>query len=455
MKTRAKETLLKKEDFREKSYWMTTREYSPGEPLRGRIDVDTAVIGGGYTGLSTAYHLKKDEPSMKIALLEGQVAGFGASGRNAGFSMTLFGLSLSVTALRFGKEKAMEAHRYMERSVDTTRDLIETLGLDCDYEHNGFLRIATSEKYKKRILHDMELFHKMGITDVQWIDREKTREEVNSPQYLGALWEPRSGILNPAKLSWSWADKLREMNIDIYENTPVTEISRKGKKLRLVTPEGEVYADKVVLATNAWSHFFPQLKRKQIPVWTHIVLTEPLRDEHFREIRWQNRQGVEDARNLVHYYRLTRDNRLLMGGRDVSLTYNGWDMDHDLNEATFAGLKKDVGEIFPVLKGIRYTHQWGGPVSVPLDMAPVIGYAGDKRVVYSLGCMGHAVSMTHLNGRTLAEMVLEKKTGLTDTFFVDRTTIPWPPQPLTQLATKAVLGYLHREDRIFDEYSGG
>ncbi len=452
MKKGAQESLLKKEDFRDKSYWMTTRDYSPGEPLRGRIDVDTAIIGAGYTGLSTAYHLKKDEPSMKVALLESQIVGFGASGRNGGFNMTLFGLTLSITAFRFGKEKAKEAHHYMERSVDTTRDLIETLGLDCDYEHTGFLRVAPSEKYKKRILHEIELAHKLGLTGIDWIDKDKTREEVNSPMYIGAWWEPRCGILNPAKLAWSWAEKLRGIDVDIYENSPVIELSKGNGKIRLKTPEGEVFADRVVIATNAWSHFFPQLMRKQVPVWTHIVMTEPLKDEHFREIRWHNRQGIEDARNLVHYYRLSADNRLVMGGRDVSLTYKKWDMDHDLNEATFDGLKEDISEIFPVLKNITYTHQWGGPVSVPLDMAPAIGYAGDKRVVYSLGCVGHGVSMTHLNGRTLADMVLEKKTDLTEVFFVNRTTIPFPPQPLKQLALRSILGYMHMEDRIYDEH---
>ncbi len=158
---------------------------------------------------------------------------------------------------------------------------------------------------------------------------------------------------------------------------------------------------KLVLATNAYSLLIPQLRRKQAPAFTHIVLTEPLSERHLAEIGWCNRQGIEDARNLVHYYRLTADNRLLMGGSDVSLTY-GDDMEHDKNARIFADLERDVVKIFPPLQGVRFTHRWGGPVSVTVDMAPALGYLGDQRAVYSLGCIGHGVSLAHLNGQTIS-----------------------------------------------------
>jgi glycine/D-amino acid oxidase-like deaminating enzyme len=440
--------------FKEKSFWMTTRDYTPNDPLREHIKVDVAIVGGGFTGLSSAYHLKRAENGLRIALLESQVIGYGASGRNGGFNMTLFGLTLGISAIRFGKAKAREAHLYMEKAVDTLKDLVNELNLDCDYEHPGFLRVATSEKYKKRILEEIELAHKLNLEGIEWLDKATVQEQVRSPMYLGAWWEPRCGILNPAKLAWSWKEIIESLSVSVFENTPVTEISRVNGNVVLDTPDGQIRAHKIILATNAWSHFFPQLKRKQIPVWTHIVLTEPLTEKQFKEIGWQNRQGIEDARNLVHYYRLTADNRLLMGGRDVSLGRGDFtDMEKDLNTDTFCGLKADVRELFPALNDIQFTHEWGGPVSVPLDMAPAIGYAGDKQVVYSLGCVGHGVSLTHLNGRTLADLILEHKTDLTDVFFVNRRTIPWPPGPLRNLTVKAILGYMHWEDRRFDQKS--
>ncbi|MBU0992843.1 MAG: FAD-binding oxidoreductase [Proteobacteria bacterium] len=438
-----------KSDFREKSFWLSKGEYEPESSLTGHVDADVAIVGGGFTGLSSAYHLKKESPGLKIALLEGDVIGYGASGRNGGFNMTLFGLTLSITALRFGKNRAKEAHLYMERAVDTLKDLVRELKIDCDYEHPGFLRVATSEKYKKRLLHEIEFAHKMGLKGIEWLDENALKNEVRSPQYLGAWWEPRCGILNPAKLSWGWKDVLKKMGVDIYEDTKVIDISRQPVKVSLTTPKGTLTAGKVVLATNAWSHLIQPVKWKQIPAWTHIVLTEPLTQSQFDEIGWQNRQGIEDARNLVHYYRLTADNRLLMGGRDVSLSY-GKDMDKDMNEATFRGLEDDVRSIFPSLRTIRFTHRWGGPVSITLDMAPALGYLGDNRMVYSVGCMGHGVSLTHLNGKTVSDLVLDKKTDLTDVFFVNRKTIPFPPEPLRNLASKAILGYMHFEDKLYD-----
>ncbi len=440
---------MKTENFREKSYWLSTRDYRPGMPLTRDIEADVAVVGGGFTGLSTAFHLKREAPDLRIALLESEVIGFGASGRNGGFNMTLFGLTLGITAVRFGKKKAKEAHLYMEKAVDLLRDLVAELNLDCDYEHSGFLRVATSEKYRARILDEIELAHKLGLKGIEWLEKDRLDRQVHSPMYLGAWWEPRCGILNPAKLAWSWKDVLVSMGVALYESTPVAEISRGNGKILLSTPGARVRADKVVMATNAWSHFFPELRRKQIPVWTHIVLTEPIGEKAFAEFGWQNRQGIEDARNLVHYYRLTADNRLLMGGRDVSFS-SGTDMDRDLDPPTFEGLKADVRQIFPALRDIRFTHQWGGPVSVPLDMAPALGFLGDKNVVYSLGCVGHGVSLTHLNGKTICDLVLERKSALTDVFFVNRRTIPWPSGPLRNMAIRAILRYMHWEDRCFD-----
>jgi glycine/D-amino acid oxidase-like deaminating enzyme len=441
---------MESQSFSAKSYWLSSREYVPGPSLCKDIDVDVAIVGGGFTGLSTAYHLKKAEPGLRIALLESEVIGFGASGRNGGFNMTLFGLTLGITALRFGRQKAREAHLYMEKAVDLLRDRVAELKLDCDYEHPGFLRVATSEKYRARILEEIELAHALGLHGIEWLEKDQLEQEIRSPLYLGAWWEPRCGILNPAKLAWSWKEVISDTGVAVYEKSPVMEIRRQPGKITLAAADGRVRADKVVMATNAWSHFFPAMRRKQVPVWTHIVLTEPIGEKTFAEIRWQNRQGIEDARNLVHYYRLTADNRLLMGGRDVSVAASYDDMDHDANPVTFAGLKEDVRQLFPALKHIRFTHEWGGPVSVPLDMAPALGYLGDKNVVYSLGCVGHGVSLTHLNGKTLSDMVLGRQTDLTDVFFVNRRTIPWPPKPLRSLAVKAILGYMHWEDRRFD-----
>jgi len=433
-------------DHRDKSFWLDTYgEYAPNPPLRGDVDVDVVIVGGGFTGLMTAYHLRGDDQALRVIVLESEVIGFGASGRNGGFSMTLFGLEPAVTKLLFGAQRTAEAHRYMIRAVDHVDALVREHGLQSDYWFPGFLRVATTPAYVRRIERDIDILSRLGITGIEWWERDRVRAEVDSPLFLGAWWEPRCGLLNPAKHVRELKRIAAAAGVEIYETTPAAEISRDGTGVRLRTPHGTVKAKKVVLATNAYSHLIPELRSKQTPVFTHMVVTEPLDERRRAAIGWRNRQGLEDARNLVHYFRLTADGRLAMGGSDVTLAYGG-DMGHDSNDKTFADLERDVVRLFPALSGVRFTHRWGGPVSVPIQLAPALGHVGDRRMLYSLGCVGHGVSLSQLNGRTLADLVQERRTDLTDVWFVDRRVIPWPPEPLRFAASKLIKGYFRAED---------
>jgi glycine/D-amino acid oxidase-like deaminating enzyme len=436
-------------DYSDKSFWLATYgEYSPNPPLLGETKVDIAIIGAGFTGLSTAFNLRKADQGLSVAVLEGEVVGFGASGRNGGFSMTLFGLEPAVTKALFGQQRTVEAHHYMEKAVDYVDELVKQYHLDADYWFPGFLRAATTPGYVKRIQHDLEILTSMGVTGISWIEADQIKREVNSPRFLGGWWEPRSGLLNPAKQARELKRLAQQFGAQVYEQTPVTEIQRQSDFI-LSTPQARLIAKKVIFATNAYSHLFPQLRRKQVPAFTHMIVTDPLTQAQLEPIGWVNRQGIEDARNLVHYFRLTIDNRLAMGGSNVSIAYGG-NMEYDLNSQTFEDLEQDVSWLFPSLKGVKITQRWGGPVSVPVQMAPAIGFIGDERAIYSLGCVGHGVSMTHLNGCTLADLALERKTGLTDVWFVNRSMIPWPPEPVRLLASQVIRGYLRLEDSFYE-----
>jgi glycine/D-amino acid oxidase-like deaminating enzyme len=435
-------------DYRTKSFWLSAAPYEPSPPLKGDIAVDVAIVGGGFTGLSAALHLREAQ-ALDVAVLESEVVGFGASGRNGGFAMTLFGLTMSLTGLRFGKAKAKEAHLYMERAVDYVGELVEKHGIDSEYERTGFLRVATAPGYVRRIQKEIKLAHALGIEGIDWLDAQQTAERVRSPLYLGAWWEPRCALINPAKQAWGLKGAAEARGARFFEHTPTTSITRTATGVILRTPGGTVRAKKLVLATNAYSHLIPGLRHSQVPAFTHIVLTEPLTPERLAPIGWRGREGIEDARNLVHYYRLTSENRLLMGGGNIATTY-GENMDRDLDSSVFGELERHIQRLYPSLRGVRITHRWGGPVSVPMDMAPAMGFLGDERVVYSLGCMGHGVSLTHLNGRAIADLVLGRRSDLTSVFFVNRRTLPWPPEPLRLILSQAIRGYLHAEDAWYD-----
>jgi glycine/D-amino acid oxidase-like deaminating enzyme len=439
-------------DYRTRSWWLESlpEAITPNPPLEARETADVAIIGGGYTGLSAGFHLKHFRPEMDVRLIESDVCGYGASGRNGGFSMTLFGLTKGITRLRFNDRKARQAHLYMEQAVDYLHEVITRNAIACDYERSGYLLVGTSPAQVRRIEHDFRIMARWGLGGVERWDQDRLAAEFNTDFYKLGWFEPRCGILNPAKLARGLKALAESSGVRIYEQSPVSRFERnRGGGFTIRTEQGVLHSRYLVLATNAYSILFPRLRRLQYPVFTHIVMTEPLTRRQRDAIGWQCRAGVEDARDLIHYYRLTADNRIVMGGGDVSVGHAA-DLDKDLNAKTFAHLKRHVTEVFPQLEGIRFTHQWGGPVSVTADLAPVIGYLGaDKDAFFSLGCIGHGVSMTTLNGRTIAELITGRRTERTQMFFVGRRTVPWPPGPITYGLAQALRGYLKLEDRLY------
>jgi glycine/D-amino acid oxidase-like deaminating enzyme len=418
--------------------------YLPSPALAGDLGVDIAIVGGGFQGLATAIALRKAAPSVRVAVLENEVVGYGASGRNGSFAMTVVGLGIGTMARLKGRQFVREAHRYMERAVDGLENLIREHGLDCDMTRPGFLRMATTPSYARRLRHDIELINSLGLEDLEWLERDAARAKVNSALYLGAMWEPRLLLMNPARLVREEKRLALALGAQVYERTPVTAI-RRGRTFALETPGGTVTAEKLVLATNAYSILIPELRRKQTPAWTYMIATEPLGDRHFAEMRWQERNGVEDARNLIHYYRISPDDRLVIGGGPVGLSY-GTSLAHDSDASAWHHLEDHMRLLFPALRGVRVTHRWGGPFSVTLDFTPALGYLGDERAVYALGCIGHGVSMTHQNALVLTDLLLERRTENTACPFVNRRVIPWPPEPLRSLAARTVRAYLRMED---------
>lgn len=431
------------------SLWLDTYvPYTPAPPLLGDLDVDVAIVGGGFTGLMTAYELCRAPQAPRVAVLEARTVGYGASGRNGSFGMTVVGLGFGTTAMLRGRQFVKDAHTYMERAVDRMSELIEQEHLDCEYLRPGFLRVATTEAYIRRLQHDIDLMQSLGFQGIDWIDANAVRERVNSDRYLGALWEPRLVLVNPARLVRAERELAARAGAQVFENTPVLSIQRQSG-FDLVTPHGHVRAQRLVFATNAYTHLFPALRSRQIPAFTYMVATEPLSEQQLAPIGWQGYEGIEDARNLIHYYRLTPDKRLVMGGGPVGLTW-GRSLEGERDAGAWQHLENHVRWLFPSLRSVRFSHHWGGPFSVTMDLAPAIGYTADKQAVYSVGCIGHGVSTSHLNAQVIRDLVLDRSSDLLACPFVNRTVIPWPPEPLGSLAARGIRTYLRAEDWYYE-----
>jgi glycine/D-amino acid oxidase-like deaminating enzyme len=440
------------------SLWLAEYgEYQPEPALAGDLDVDAAVIGGGFTGLATAIALKRREPSLNVAVVEARTVGYGASGRNGSFAMTVIGLGFGTTAMLRGKDFLRRAHSYMERCVDELERFIDDAGLKCDKLRPGFLRVATTPSYVKRLQKQVELMTSLGFDGISWLDGEATRQMVDSERYLGAMWEPRLLLVNPAKLVREQKRYALELGVRVFESSPVLAVAPapaspgSGHGHRLLTPRGSVSTPKLAFATNAYSHLFGALDRLQLPAFTYMIATEPLTDEQLAPIGWRGGQGIEDARNLIHYYRLTPDKRIVLGGGPVGLTANG-SLDGDTDEQAWRHLEQHLHWLWPHLSNVAITHRWGGPFSVTLDLTPALGYVGeDRSAVYALGCIGHGVSMSYLNGEVLSELLLADGAELAaECPFVNRRLMPWPREPLASFAEHAIRGYLEAEDAFYE-----
>jgi glycine/D-amino acid oxidase-like deaminating enzyme len=419
-------------------HWQASRSARPARPaVQGDITVDVAVIGGGYTGLSTAYHLKCADPSLDVAILEAETTGFGASGRNAGFVMSLFGSSVGLMKLLHGNKRIREAHDFMVGAIGSLEAMIAENNIDCDYERTGFLRVATTDAYAKRIRHEVEFFQGLGIDGFEWVDRDWIAQRVRSPAFLGACWEPGCGSLNPMK----WVEALRELALGrgarLYEGTRVTRVRRTSGRYLLTTPGGTVSATKVVYATNGYTHLLLGMRSKQAPAFTYIVVTDPLTPDQLASIGWKGRETIEDGRSFMHFYRLTKDGRILAGGGPGHVPFGGG-MHHDTSVKAWEHLKRFIGETFPALRGIRIAHRWGGAFSVTANFTPQVGSMDGGGAVYSVGCTGHGVALTQMNGRIIRDLILERETDLTNLWFVNQRTLPMPPEPILSIATKTV-----------------
>ncbi len=436
-------------EYRDKSWWLGATPYEESPPLSGDLEVDVAVVGGGFTGLSSAYYLKEHDPKLKVAVLESEVVGYGASGRNGGFSMPLLGWHIAYLVWAYGPERAGRAHHFMLDCVRHTRALVEREKMDCDLEYNGLLVLARTPRQMWSLERDLKAFAQIGVKDCELLDQAALKPRLNSAWHLGALFEPETAILNPAKLAREYKRVNQARGVAFYERTPVEKLE-PGKPVLLTTPGGRVRADKVVLALNAFATRLKVRENMFVPMFTYIICTEPIPDRAYRELGWVRREGIEDKRQLVHYLRLTRDNRLVFGGRDAPYFFGNATENRESHAETFAGLDADLRSMFPMLKDIKVTHRWGGPVAVTLFFVPTFGYwRGYENIAYGMGYCGHGVALSTAAGKIITDLLIGRTGQYDDLLFVHNQPGWIPPEPFRYPVANGIRLSL----RAFDSWS--
>lgn len=428
-------------------YWRETEQVEPGPPLRGAHTADVCIVGGGYTGLWTAYYLKKAEPSLDIHILEADYAGSGASGHGDGFVTPTIGHSLASVAHAYGTERAKVAYSVVGRSIVELGRFCRQHGIDAQYEPTGYLNVATTDGQRRWLDKDLELIAKLGANQVpELLDGPQLRAMIDSPALL-AGFKVGGALVNPHRMSRGLSRVVRGMGVTISERTPVTDVRRTVGGHLATAAGGTVTAAKLLYATNAYQHRFAPFKQLVRPYWSYAAVTEPLTEEQLAQVSWPGREGFVEARNLILFARLTQQNRVLIGGGPAVNRFGNDMSDRNMrNPASMALLRRTFDRYFPAWKDVRFTHAYGGCLDMTPDLVPHVGPVGDG-TFFAHGYCGNGVALTNTIGKVLRDLILERRTAYSELLFVGAQRRTYRPEPLAFLTGKAHSTYMSLQDR--------
>lgn len=418
----------------------------PPPPLHGATDADLVVVGGGYTGLWTALRAKERDPELDVVLLEAGRCGDQASGRNGGFAAASLTHGFGNGMERWPEELAT-LDRLGAENLAGIGEAVRRYGIDCHWEQTGELTVATAPHQVAELAEQARAMRAAGH-DVELLDGPAVQAMVGSPSYLAALHDPTgTAMVEPARLAWGLREACRSLGVRVHEQSPVTELARAGRGVEARTDAGSVRARHAVLATNAFPPLLARLRLMVVPVYDYVLATEPLSAGQLASVGWAGRQGVGDAANLFHYYRLTRDNRILWGGYDAVYHFGSRiragleqrDATHDLLAGHFF-------ETFPQLAGLRFTHRWGGVIDTSTRFAAFYGTAYDGRVAYALGYTGLGVAATRFAADVVLDLLGRETTERTALRMVRERPLPFPPEPLRFAGVQLTRWSLARAD---------
>jgi glycine/D-amino acid oxidase-like deaminating enzyme len=432
------------------SFWLETcgDDLAHRPAFRGDVEADCAILGAGYSGLWTAYYLLKREPSLRVVLSDAEISGFGASGRNGGWVSSGFPVTVGRLVRRFGTQPARAMLQAVSTSIDEIDRVLRQEKIEAEFVKGGALRIARGAAQVPAIENAFEAYAHLGLGDrYALLDRAAVDARIRVPNAQGALFTRDCALMHPGKLVRGLARVVEGMGATIFERSPITRFEGNPTP-RLLGSGGTIRARTIILAGEAYLTRLRPLHRVLLPVYSSIVLTEPLTDEMWSEIGWAGREAVSSNRLTVDYLSRTADDRILFGSRGAPYHFGSRidaEFDHD------TGVSQSISDMlfdwFPMLRGrVNVTHAWAGPVGMPRDWMPTASFNPRTGIATARGYTGQGVAISNLAGRILADLITGVESDVTRVPMANHHSRSWEPEPLRWLAVRYIQNRLERFD---------
>ena len=442
------------------SHWFDAYP-SPRPQLPGDRDADVCIVGAGYTGLWTAYYLKRADPTLRIVVLEARFAGFGASGRNGGWLSGRLAGSPERYAASHGRAAVVGLREAMWASIDEVVRVAAAEGIDADIVKGGLLHVATNPAQRRRLHAELAAAREWGVceADLRLLDAGERASRLRVAGALDATYTPHCARIQPAKLVQGLARAVEALGVHIFEGTTVTEIRPRtgagggvgegaGGGATAVTDRGEVTADYVIRAVEGFTSGIAGQHRQWLPMNSSMIATEPLPAEVWERIGWAGRELLGDDAHAYIYAQRTADDRIAIGGRGVPYRFGSrWDRRGATHERTVVALWRMISRLFPDAADARLEHAWCGVLGVPRDWCSTVHVDHASGLGWAGGYVGHGVTTTNLAARTLRDLVLRQDTELTRMPWVGRQVRQWEPEPLRWLGVQLIYTLYRAADR--------
>ena len=428
-------------------FWLDDKDRpEPAPTLTESVTADLCIIGAGFTGLWTALLARESDPGLDVILLEGTETGNGASGRNGGFVHHCLTHTFGNGLERWHDELPMLVRMGYE-NLDAIEEAVKRYRIECDFQRTGEMVMAT-EPYQVEDLRNTPVEAESYGMKLEWYDQEQARLIVNSPIYLGGLYDPKVAMVNPAQMVWGLRRACLENGIRLFERTQAIGLSEEAKGLLVRTQYGFVKARQVVLATNAFPPLLDSLNRYIVPVYDYALMTEPLTASQREAIGWEKRVGVGDAGNQFHYYRTSVDGRILFGGYDAVYHWNnGFGPHLEADYESFGRLADHFFQTFPQLEGIRFTHAWGGAIDTCSRFSAFWGRSFRNKLAYVAGYTGLGVGASRFGAQVMLDLLNKVDNERTRMKMVRDKPVPFPPEPLRSAVVNLTRWSMDQADR--------